>query len=81
MAGALSAYMSACHNVHVPKSADIIFVEYSVNDQAVALPVFDNAMRRPYERLLRKLLKYPNRPAVVLVHTYVHSMAKKPASQ
>ncbi|KAJ9512320.1 hypothetical protein QJQ45_012903 [Haematococcus lacustris] len=75
MAGALSAYMSACHNVHVPKSADIIFVEYSVNDQAVALPVFDNAMRRPYERLLRKLLKYPNRPAVVLVHTYVHSMA------
>lgn len=30
--GTLSSYMSVCHNVHVPKDADIIFVEYSIND-------------------------------------------------
>lgn len=27
-------------------------------------------VRRPYERLIRKLLQYPNRPAVVLIHAY-----------
>jgi DNA polymerase alpha subunit B len=26
--GTISSYMSACHNLHVPKDADIIFVEY-----------------------------------------------------
>ena len=26
--GTLSAYMSVCHNLHVPKNADLIFVEY-----------------------------------------------------
>ena len=27
-------------------------------------------MRRPFERLIRKLLQYPRRPAVVLMHAY-----------
>jgi hypothetical protein len=26
--------------------------------------------RRPYERLLRKLLAYPNRPALIMLHAY-----------
>ena len=30
----------------------------------------NTAERRAYERLLRKLLKLPNRPAVILLHTY-----------
>ncbi|KAG1660750.1 hypothetical protein FOA52_010624 [Chlamydomonas sp. UWO 241] len=70
MAGTVSSYMSACHNMHVPKDSDIIFVEYSVNDEAHPMPLFNNDMRRAYERLIRKLLSYPNQPAVVLLHTY-----------
>eukprot|EP00798_Chlamydomonas_sp_ICE-L_P032023 gene32023-16547_t len=51
--------------------ADIIFVEYSVNDVTPKEPPFINNIRRAFERLLRKLLQYPNRPAVVLMHSYI----------
>eukprot|EP00798_Chlamydomonas_sp_ICE-L_P013622 gene13622-19500_t len=74
--GTLSHYMSACHNVHVPASSDIVFVEYSINDPKQpnnvpeVIPAMD-PLRRPYERLLRKLLKYPRRPAVILIHSYM----------
>lgn len=43
---------------------------HSVNDPPSVHPMFENSMRRAYERLLRKLLQYPNAPAVVLVHSY-----------
>ena len=43
----------------------------SVNDPESPMPAFENDVRRPFERLLRKLLKFPNRPAVVLMHAYV----------
>ncbi|KAG1658766.1 hypothetical protein FOA52_001308 [Chlamydomonas sp. UWO 241] len=73
--GTLSSYMSVCHNIHTPKDADIIFVDYSVNDDWEMFPPMNNGVRRPFERLLRKLLNYPKRPAVVLVHAYVwHSV-------
>ena len=26
--GTVSAYMSVCHNLHVPKDTDVVFVEY-----------------------------------------------------
>lgn len=68
--GTTSAYMAACTNMHVPQEADIVIVEYSVNDDCEAMPILDNAVRRPYERLLRKLLLLPSRPAVVLLHAY-----------
>uniref|UniRef100_A0A7S0S1A6 SGNH hydrolase-type esterase domain-containing protein n=1 Tax=Chlamydomonas leiostraca TaxID=1034604 RepID=A0A7S0S1A6_9CHLO len=69
--GTLSAYMSVCHNMHIPKDSDIIFVEYSVNDWHNPTPAFQNNVRRPFERLLRKLLNYPKRPAVVMMHQYI----------
>ncbi len=52
--------MSVCHNMHVPAHADIVFVEYTVNDveDPWGTPM-DNPARRPFERLLRKLLNYP----------------------
>jgi hypothetical protein len=50
--------MSVCHHIHVNKEADLIFVEYSLNDAANAAPEVNNAIRRPFERLLRKLLLY-----------------------
>ena len=49
-----------CHNVHIPPDADVVILEYSLNDGSDTLyPVYDNAVRRPFERLLRKLLNYP----------------------
>ncbi|GAX74287.1 hypothetical protein CEUSTIGMA_g1736.t1 [Chlamydomonas eustigma] len=69
--GTLSAYMSVCHNVHAPReAADIVFIDYSINDPTDSFPAMDNMMRRPFERLLRKLLNYPRRPAVILIHAY-----------
>ena len=43
----------------------------SVNDIHPVGSAFTNNMRRPFERLIRKLLRYPNHPAVVLMHEYV----------
>ncbi|KAL6752501.1 hypothetical protein V8C86DRAFT_2753172 [Haematococcus lacustris] len=69
--GTYSSYMSVCYNVHVPKTADIIIVEYSLNDaETLSETPFDNSVRRPFERLLRKLLSYPNKPAVLLLNAY-----------
>jgi DNA polymerase alpha subunit B len=58
--GTLSAYMSVCHNVHAPReAADIVFIDYTINDPSESTPPMDNMMRRPFERLLRKILNYP----------------------
>lgn len=69
--GTISAYMSVCHNMHVPADADLVFVEYSINDSSKIEPTFQNNVRRGFERLLRKLLNYDHKPAVVLMHAYV----------
>lgn len=68
--GTVSAYMAVCHSVHVPREADLIFVEYSVNDPARAEPPWGNEPRAALERLVRSLLRYPRSPAVVLLHAY-----------
>ena len=43
-------------------------VEFAVNDGWE--DKLDSPNRRAYERLLRKLLELPNRPAVVLIQTF-----------
>ncbi|KAG2493704.1 hypothetical protein HYH03_008218 [Edaphochlamys debaryana] len=68
--GTSSQYMSTCHNVHVPHDADIVVLEYAVSDEEMPMPHMNNQVRRPYERLIRKLLNYPRRPAVILMHAY-----------
>lgn len=50
---------TVCHNMHVPKDADMIVLDYSINDDSNVMPIMDNSVRRPFERLLRKLLNYP----------------------
>lgn len=47
-----------------------------MNDAAFPTPAFDNAPRRSFERLLRKLLRYPRQPAVVLVNSYAWMIDK-----
>ncbi len=68
VAGTLSTFMSACVRNHLPEQVDLVLIEYAVND----LPChpFDSDQRMGFERLLRKVLNYPKRPAVVLVNTY-----------
>ncbi|KAG2493701.1 hypothetical protein HYH03_008215 [Edaphochlamys debaryana] len=70
MSGTTSQYMSTCVNLHVPATVDIVIVEYAINDEEMPMPHMNNKVRRPYERLIRKLLNYPRRPAVILLHAY-----------
>jgi len=66
-----SSYMASCHNVFVPAHADIVFVEYARNDNAQLQGDFTGPLRRSYERLLRKLLKYQHKPAVIILSSFV----------
>jgi hypothetical protein len=43
--GTTSAFMCACFRRHVPEDADIVIVEYAVNDEARPFPAFANAAR------------------------------------
>lgn len=43
--GTTSAYMAACVNLHVPRDADIVIIEYSVNDDWEVYPPMDNPVR------------------------------------
>ena len=54
-----SVAVSACHNIHVPVQADVVILDYTMNDLADVGPPFDNTWRRPLERLIRTLLQYP----------------------
>ena len=70
VAGTKSDYMSVCHSSHIPHDTDLVIVEYGHND--VHHPRdgdgMDNSERRPMERLLRRLLEYPKRPALIFLN-------------
>ncbi len=51
------------------QDADIVLVEYALNDEhAIAFAPSPEYVQRAFERLLRKLLSYPNKPAVILLN-------------
>ena len=58
--------MNACLQWHVPPTVDLVVVEYNINDGGAG----DRPIRRAHERLIRKLLAFPNRPAVMEVVVY-----------
>lgn len=64
--GTRSNYMAVCHNMAVPRNADLIILEYALNDGNIQDR--HHEMRRVQERLVRKLLNYPHKPAVLLAH-------------
>lgn len=70
LGGAPSSYMEVCSKLHIPAYTDIIVVEFTLNDEASPTPSMDNVPRRAFERLLRKLLSYPHRPAVIVLHVF-----------
>ena len=53
-------YVTGCLSFHAPPTTDLVIVEYSVNSP-------DSL---EYERLVRRLLRYPREPAVILLHMY-----------
>ncbi|KAI7841869.1 hypothetical protein COHA_004398 [Chlorella ohadii] len=66
--GTSSGIFAACAEQLVAPDADLVFVEFTVNDRP-DLPLTD-PQRKGFEQLLRKLLRLPGRPAVVLLHHY-----------
>ena len=58
------SYMEHCLAWHLPPvGADLVLVEYAVNFDSVA----DDA--ESFERLIRRLIRLPNHPAIVIVNT------------
>ncbi|MEW5305456.1 MAG: hypothetical protein WDW36_007994 [Sanguina aurantia] len=70
LGGAPSSYMEVCSKMHIPVYADIIVAEFNVNDESNPSPPVDNVARRSFERMLRKLLDYPNKPAVIILNAF-----------
>lgn len=70
LGGAPSTYMEVCNKMHIPSNVDVIITEFNVNDDPNPSPPMDNIARRSYERMLRKLLKYPNKPAVIVMNSF-----------
>ncbi|KAL4442042.1 hypothetical protein ABPG77_011303 [Micractinium sp. CCAP 211/92] len=66
---ASTAFLFAtCLSHHVPPDADLVTLEFTVNERKEA--PFTSIERRSFEQLLRRLLSYPGRPAVMMLHHY-----------
>ncbi|GAB4814840.1 hypothetical protein N2152v2_001886 [Parachlorella kessleri] len=79
--GATSSLFATCTRHFVPGDADLVIVEFALNDGAAMTcrgvrDPFDAPPRRAFEVLLRKLLGLPSHPAVVLLMYYNWFMAK-----
>ncbi|KAK9826476.1 hypothetical protein WJX81_003204 [Elliptochloris bilobata] len=69
-----SPYYASCLHDQVPQEdADLVFLEFDVNDN-VQTPYMNNGHRRSLEVLMRKLLQFPNHPAVVYLHWWSPSL-------
>lgn len=66
--GTSSGVYAACAEQMVGQDPDLIVVEFTVNERPDE--PYTSAHRRGYEQLLRKLLRLPGPPAVVLMHHY-----------
>ena len=60
-------YLEHCLELHVPQDADLVFLEAAANLCGQGSCAKGMAS---IERLLRRLLEFPSRPAVIFVHTF-----------
>ncbi|GLC57261.1 hypothetical protein PLESTB_001205200 [Pleodorina starrii] len=74
--GTESAYTSSCLHHHLLPDPDLVFIDYAVNDLPTATWGQAGPSRRAFERLVRKVLNLPSRPAVVLVNMYAMGPGK-----
>ncbi|EIE19265.1 hypothetical protein COCSUDRAFT_58561 [Coccomyxa subellipsoidea C-169] len=68
--GTTSSYVSPCALQMVPPEADFVMLEFTFNDAERASEGRDDPTRRGFERLIRKMLNLPNRPAVMYFHVW-----------
>ncbi|KAL4854370.1 hypothetical protein ACK3TF_004888 [Chlorella vulgaris] len=68
-----ASYAMPCVESLVAADADVVVVEYTMNENRTA--EFDSLERREYEQLLRRVLRLPGQPAVVLLHSYAWLLA------
>lgn len=77
--GTTSTIFAACHDQLVPPDADLVSLEFTLNDEKAG--GYDRPSRRAFEQLLRLLLRPPAppaaAPAVILLHHYAWGAAGK----
>jgi hypothetical protein len=66
-----SSYFASCVNMHVPMDADLVIVELAANDPWAYAN--DLLSKKAFERLIRKLMDRPAKPAIILVNAYQHT--------
>ncbi|GIM07262.1 hypothetical protein Vretimale_11457, partial [Volvox reticuliferus] len=72
-----SSYMVMCLEQSVDPDVDLVLVEYSLND-GYADCIVDNDSTKPMERLLRRLLALPGKPAVIMMQVPMYGIAMEP---
>mmetsp|Transcript_3873 Transcript_3873/g.8308 ORF Transcript_3873/g.8308 Transcript_3873/m.8308 type:complete len:495 (-) Transcript_3873:846-2330(-) len=72
--GTPSAYMVVCLDMSVDPDVDVVFSEYILNDGRHD-SISNNPKTREYERLVRRVLGLPSRPAMVMMQVYSHGNA------
>ena len=73
IAGTPSAYMVVCLEMSVDADADVVFSEYILNDGKMD-SIVGNINVQETERLIRRILSLPGRPAFVFMQTFTHGM-------
>ncbi|KAK3267498.1 hypothetical protein CYMTET_22694 [Cymbomonas tetramitiformis] len=63
-------YMNLCVREHVPADVDLVIVEYAVNQMLPGVNIAKAMPVMQYERMIRKLLAFESRPAVILLQTF-----------
>ncbi|KAG2431193.1 hypothetical protein HXX76_009721 [Chlamydomonas incerta] len=75
--GITSQYMIMCLEQSLDAGVELVFVEFNLNDGQDG-NLYNNRPVKDTERLVRRLLALPSRPAVVLLHSPQHGMASYP---
>lgn len=65
-----SSYYAFCGTHHIPTDADLVVIEFDVNDQS------NRHYREFFDQLLRVVLELPNQPAVVILGAWSPSVAQ-----
>ncbi|KAL4452446.1 hypothetical protein ABPG75_008108 [Micractinium tetrahymenae] len=69
-----SGWFASCVDTLVGDNADLVFVEFAVNDQRDAAET--SIQRRSYEFMLRSVLRVASQPAVILLNHYSWFLSK-----
>ncbi|KAG2493912.1 hypothetical protein HYH03_007848 [Edaphochlamys debaryana] len=72
--GVPTPYMIMCLELSVDPDVDLVFMEYTLND-GLDPNLYPNRVVADTERLVRRILDLPGKPAVVFMHVPTHGMA------